>query len=165
MNALMTECIIGLGANLNEPAQQLTQALAQLTAHADIELRVCSRFYTSTPMGPHAQPDYVNAVAIIGTALAPLELLDALQHIEASQGRERTLRWGPRTLDLDILFYGQLNIDSDRLTIPHPGVLEREFVIVPLAEIAPDFMLPNQITAAQFAQAIDLKGLRPLANG
>lgn len=158
----MIEAVIGLGANLQEPLQQLQRALTALSAHPHIRRVATSSFYSSTPMGPHQQPDYVNAVTIIETDLAPLALLDALQAIELSQGRERLLHWGPRTLDLDILFYADQTIANQRLQVPHPGVLAREFVVVPLAEIRPDYILPNGQPAQRYSQSIDLKGLRAL---
>lgn len=135
---------IGLGSNLSHPVDQLVNALDALDLMTDSEVVMCSSFYTSQPMGPQDQPEYVNAVAEISTELEPLMLLDAMQYIEKQQGRERkTQRWGARTLDLDMLLYGQETINSPRLTVPHYGLREREFVLYPLAEIAPDLSLPG----------------------
>ncbi len=134
---------IGLGSNLADPPQQLRQALAALNQLPTSRLLCHSSLYRSAPMGPADQPDYVNAVAALETALAPLQLLDELQAIEARQGRVRAERWGPRTLDLDLLLYSDTLIDHPRLQVPHPGIPAREFVLYPLAEIAPELQLPG----------------------
>lgn len=135
---------IGLGSNLAEPAKQLVKALRALQSLRQTKLVSISSLYASRPMGPQDQPDYVNAVAHLETSLSPIELLDELQHVEQTQGRERKgQRWGARTLDLDILLFGQEVIESSRLTVPHYGLREREFVLYPLAEIAPRLVLPG----------------------
>ena len=142
----MTErsAYIGLGSNLVNPIDQLIDALQALNAINNTKVLLCSSFYASKPMGPQDQPDYVNAVVHLSTELAPLSLLDALQSIETQQGRVRNdRRWGARTLDLDLLLYDQESIDLPRLTVPHYGLREREFVLYPLAEIAPDLVLPG----------------------
>jgi 2-amino-4-hydroxy-6-hydroxymethyldihydropteridine diphosphokinase len=136
-------CYIGLGSNLTNPHQQLRAALAALTSLPHSTLLRSSSFYRSAPIGPGEQPDYVNAVAELDTQLSPLELLDQLQSIEVQQGRERSLRWGARTLDLDILLFGRELIDSARLTVPHPRMRERNFVLLPLAELEPELQLPT----------------------
>lgn len=134
---------IGLGSNLADPLKQLQQALAAIDEAQGIELVSCSSYYASQPMGPQDQPDYVNAVCELRTTLTPQALLEAMQTIELEQGRERKdERWGPRTLDLDILLYDNLQIATETLTIPHYGMKEREFVLYPLAEIAADLVLP-----------------------
>ena len=133
----MNIAYIGLGANLAEPQAQLQRALAVLESHPQLELKTHSRLYGSKPMGPQDQPDYVNAVAEIATTLEAEALLDVLQQIEQQHGRVRKAeRWGPRTLDLDILLFNQAIINTPRLTIPHYGMAEREFVVYPLLEIA-----------------------------
>lgn len=152
-------CYIGLGANLDQPLQTLTAAVAELSQSPELTHWRCSTFYQSKPMGPQDQPDYINAVATFTTALTPLELLNYLQHIENKFGRVRMQRWGARTLDLDILLYGTDTIATERLTVPHPGMLEREFVLVPLAEIAPDLTLSSGQSAAAAAAQIPLNGL------
>ena len=117
---MMERVYIGLGSNLAEPQQQLRCALMALDALPDSRLVAVSSLYASDPLGPADQPRYNNAVAALDTSLAPLQLLDALQAIEQAQGRERKAeRWGPRTLDLDILLFGQRLIDEPRLTVPH----------------------------------------------
>jgi 2-amino-4-hydroxy-6-hydroxymethyldihydropteridine diphosphokinase len=113
-------------------------------------------------MGPQDQPEYINAVASLETNLQAEALLDALQAIEQAQGRVRDERWGPRTLDLDILLYGDEVIDSDRLTIPHPGLSEREFVLYPLYELAPDLMIPGLGSLASLYQHCDANGIERL---
>ncbi|NKF49539.1 2-amino-4-hydroxy-6-hydroxymethyldihydropteridine diphosphokinase [Shewanella sp. WXL01] len=133
---------IALGANLDSPSAQLNNAVAAMKALSlDGQIQVSS-YYRSVPMGDVEQPDYVNAVACFITQLAPIELLDALQQIELNQGRERLVRWGPRTLDLDILLYNQQTIELPRLTVPHYGMKQRSFVLVPLEEISPELTLP-----------------------
>ncbi|HNG58288.1 MAG TPA: 2-amino-4-hydroxy-6-hydroxymethyldihydropteridine diphosphokinase, partial [Cellvibrionaceae bacterium] len=119
-----TRVYIGLGSNLQAPIAQLTQACKALKQLAPADDFLCSPFYQSKAVGP-AQPDYINACATFSTELAPLDLLDALQAIEAQQGRTRSLHWGPRTLDLDLLLYGSLCLDNPRLQLPHPYLKER----------------------------------------
>lgn len=136
--------VIGLGSNLHNPLQQVEQALVELAGLADSELVQVSSFYHSAPMGPADQPDYINAVAELRTALAPHALLDALQAIEQQHGRVRKAeRWGPRSLDLDILLYGDELINNARLQVPHPGMKDRAFVLYPLLEILPDCDIPG----------------------
>lgn len=135
---------IGLGSNLQHPCQQLQQALLALKQLPTTQLISHSSLYRSPPLGPADQPDYINAVAILSTELTPHALLFLLQAIETQQGRVRNgIRWGPRTLDLDILLYDNLCFTDSRLTLPHPGLYERAFVLYPLYECAPDLVLPN----------------------
>lgn len=156
---------IGLGSNLDNPAEQLRRALTALVRLPQTRLAGCSRFYRSAPLGPQDQPDYVNAVAALDTELAPEALLDALQAIEAAQGRVRLRRWGPRTLDLDLLLYGDDILATPRLTVPHPGLAERNFVLHPLAELAPDLVLPDGRRLAALLTQSDHAGLAPLGDG
>ena len=139
----MAIAYIALGSNLHTPLEQLKRALNALAQLPQTQLMAVSSFYRSKPLGPQDQPDYLNAAVEISTALSPLALLDELQRIENEQGRVRLRRWGERTLDLDILLYGDEIIQSERLTVPHYDMHNREFVIVPLAEIAPNLILPN----------------------
>lgn len=140
---MITACI-ALGSNLQEPAQQLRRAVRALDALDSCCVTGCSRVYRSAAIGPGPQPDYLNAALLLQTALSPLELLDALQAIEAEQGRQRTVRWGPRTLDLDLLLYGDRELNLPRLRIPHPRIPERAFVLRPLADLLPgDHPLPG----------------------
>lgn len=151
---------IGLGSNLADPQAQLARAVAALRNLPASRLTALSRFYRSRPMGPADQPDYLNAVAMLDTRLEAHELLDALQAIENDQGRVRgPLRWGPRTLDLDLLLFGADIIDTDRLKVPHPGIAERNFVLYPLAEIAPELVLPDGRSLQQMLGACSRDGL------
>jgi 2-amino-4-hydroxy-6-hydroxymethyldihydropteridine diphosphokinase len=133
---------IGLGANLGEPQQALAEALAALAALPDTQLVAASPFYRSAPVDA-AGPDFVNAVAQLRTGLAPQALLAQLQRIEAEHGRERPYRNAPRTLDLDLLLYGDQRIAEPGLTVPHPRMHERAFVLRPLADIVPDAAIPG----------------------
>lgn len=145
----MRACI-GLGSNLDDPPAQLQQAVSALARLPDTRVVAVSPLYRNAPLvpageDPAGQPDYVNAVAVLDTTMAPLALLDALQAIENDQHRIRTRRWGPRTLDLDLLLYGDERIDLPRLTVPHPGLRERRFVLLPLHDVAPDLVLPDGV--------------------
>ncbi len=136
---------IGLGSNLEAPREQISRALKAIDQLPGSHLSATSSLYRSPPMGPQDQPDYLNAVAEISTTLAPLELLEQLQLIEKSQGRLRNRRWGARTIDLDLLLYGQGRVDHPRLQVPHPGIGARRFVLVPLQELAgPELQIPGQ---------------------
>jgi len=140
----MATVYIGLGSNLENPYAQVTQAIGTLTTLPGSHCLAVSSLYRSPPMGPQGQADYVNAVMSLQTALSALDLLDCLQSIEQQQGRVRGAeRWGPRTLDLDLLLYGQQSFDLPRLKIPHPGLHERSFVLYPLYEIAPTLVIPG----------------------
>ncbi len=134
---------IGLGSNLEAPAEQIKTALTDLQSLPATQLLKTSSLYASPPMGPQDQPDYINAVALLDTSLSAHELLDALQAIEQQHGRQRKRHWGERTLDLDILLYDQQMIEDERLSVPHPGLTQRAFVIYPLLEIAGDISIPG----------------------
>ena len=141
----LTRCYIGIGSNLGDPVSNVRSALAALGSHPSLTLAKQSGLYSSKPHGPQNQPDYVNAVAEVDTRLTALELLYALFAIEKSHGRERhpDQHWGPRTLDLDLLLYGDSIIDEPELKVPHPYLCERSFVVYPLAELNPALTLPN----------------------
>ena len=141
----MTEVLvyIGLGSNLENPEFQVKTAIEALARLPLSRLQSRSSLYLSAPMGPKDQPDYLNAVVELRTELDPEALLDQLQAIERAQGRVRVQHWGPRTLDLDILLYGEDEIATERLTIPHPGIAERNFVLYPLAEINGQLDIPG----------------------
>lgn len=152
--------IIGLGANLNEPEQQLIRALQALSELPGSTLTQFSSLYSSKPLGPQEQPDYVNAVAMLQTHLQPLELLDRIQAIEKQQGRVRkSQRWGARTLDLDIILFGHRCITSERLTVPHYHFKQREFVLYPLFELAQEFVLPDGQSLQDLLQNVPRNGL------
>ena len=135
---------IGLGSNLDDPIAQVERAIAALETLPQSRLSARSCLYRSPPMGPADQPDYVNAVVELETTLAPLALLEALHGIEQAQGRVRTRHWGERVIDLDLLLYADLHLDSDALQLPHPGLATRAFVLRPLAELVPGAQIPGQ---------------------
>lgn len=140
---------IGLGSNLENPAGQVRAALSELAGLPQTRLLLQSSLYQSAPMGPADQPDYINAVAALETCLVADELLVALQTLESQHRRVRQERWGPRTLDLDLLLYGDQIINSEHLVVPHPGLGERLFVLQPLFDIAPLLVLPNNQAVAE----------------
>jgi len=162
----MTEVVawIGLGSNLDDPARQVNTALAALDRLPQSRLLACSGLYRSAPMGPQDQPDYMNAVAGLETALPAGALLEALQAIEQAHARVRGEHWGPRTLDLDILLYGDDVIDSPQLSVPHPGLAQRNFVLAPLAEIAPQLSVPGLGSVQVLRDALDNAGLERVAD-
>jgi len=153
---------IGLGANLGDAAATLTDAIEALGRLPQSRLVRASSLYGSKPVGYLDQPDFINAVAAVETALAPHDLLDALLALESHFGRQRTFRNAPRTLDMDVLLYGNMTHHDDRLTVPHPRMLERSFVLVPLAEIAPDLTLPEGQQVVALAEGCDRTGLSRL---
>ncbi len=162
----MERAYIGLGSNLADPQQQLRGALQALAELPQSNLAAVSSLYASDPLGPADQPRYVNAVAALDTSLAPLDLLDALQRIELAQGRERKAeRWGPRTLDLDILLFGDRLIAEPRLQVPHYHLQARAFVLYPLAEIAPaELLLADGRRLVDLLAACTFSGLERLGN-
>jgi len=156
---------IAIGSNQAKPVEQAKQAINALNNIQDTTVIICSSLYSSAPMGPQDQPDYVNAVAKVDTALSAIELLDALQEIEINQGRERKAeRWGPRTLDLDIILYANDEINNERLTVPHYGMQEREFVLYPLFEIAPTLVMPNGTSLIDMLKHCDKNGLTAITS-
>ncbi|SDT51722.1 2-amino-4-hydroxy-6-hydroxymethyldihydropteridine diphosphokinase [Pseudomonas granadensis] len=155
----MERVYIGMGSNLADPAEQLRSAVTALGQLPHTRLVGVSAFYQSDSLLP-GQPRYTNAVTALDTTLAPLTLLDALQAIENDQGRERLERWGPRTLDLDILLFGDRLIDEPRLKVPHYQMQERAFVLYPLAELAPqDLRLADGRNLAELLAACPFVGL------
>ncbi|NMP31822.1 2-amino-4-hydroxy-6-hydroxymethyldihydropteridine diphosphokinase [Thalassotalea sp. M1531] len=161
----MNTVYIGLGSNLSDPAKQIQLAVDAIGQIKCSTITALSSLYFSRPMGPADQPDYMNAVLELSTELAPLALLDELQHIENNAGRIRKdNRWGPRILDLDIILFGNQEINCDRLTVPHYGMREREFVILPLLEIAQELTLPDGTKITTLSQQIDDNGLKIYGN-
>ncbi|MDQ2069405.1 2-amino-4-hydroxy-6-hydroxymethyldihydropteridine diphosphokinase [Natronospira bacteriovora] len=151
---------IGLGANLGEPRAQVLQALAALEAHESMCLLRRSSLYRTPPMGPPGQPDYINAVAGIATGLTPEALLEQLLTLEGRLGRQRQgERWGPRVIDLDLLCYGNEQRHSDFLRLPHPGISERGFVLLPLAELAPGLVIPGHGRVRQLLDRLDVSDI------
>ncbi len=155
----MPEIGLGLGGNVGEPAAAIRAALDALPARGVAIDRVSS-LYRTAPWGGVPQPDYANACALGRTELAPLALLDAIKRLERDLGRVDTVRWGPRVIDIDILFYGDLAWQDERLVLPHRDLLKRAFVLIPLAEIAPDLIIAGH-SVAQAARALASGDVRP----
>ena len=146
---------IALGSNLGNSQQIVLDAVEVIAHQPQIELIACSHWHKTKPVGP-PQPDYINGCIIIHTSLSPEELLNTLQVIEQQFGRERKIRWGARTLDLDLILYGDLIMDTPELQIPHPRMRERGFVLIPLAEIASDWIEPvTQLTIDQLLSSLN----------
>ncbi len=154
---------IGLGSNLANPSEQIKSARTAITHTLGVRELAFSSLYHSPPMGPQDQPDYVNAVICVATELPPMDLLRCLQGIENDQGRVRKdQRWGARTLDLDVLIYGDRIIDLPDLIVPHTGLAERAFVLYPLYEIAPQLLVPGKGHIADLTAKCPMNGLRRL---
>ena len=154
---------IGLGSNLAKPVAQIKSARTAIASIVGVQELAFSSLYHSDPMGPQDQPDYVNAVMCVATDLLPMDLLRCLQAIENDHGRLRKgERWGARTLDLDVLIYGDQEIDLPDLTVPHKGLAERSFVLYPLFEIAPQLIVPGKGPVAELVAKCPLSGLRRL---
>jgi len=154
---------VGVGSNLADPRAQVLAACARLKGLPRTRVVLTSRLYASKPFGPIAQPDFVNAVVGILTRLDPETLLGELRTLEAAMGRPpRHERWGPRVIDLDLLSYGRERRSGEALTLPHPGIVERNFVLYPLAEIAPDLELPGLGRVAGLAGKVTSEGLTAL---
>jgi 2-amino-4-hydroxy-6-hydroxymethyldihydropteridine diphosphokinase len=153
---------IGLGSNLNDPETRIRTALDDLRSLERCTLQAVSALYRSPPMGPADQPEYINAVARLTTTLSPEALLDALQAIEQRHARVRSRHWGPRTLDLDLLLYGQLVIATPRLSVPHPGIALRNFVLYPLAELDPGLVIPGLGVVEELLEQCPKTGLSRL---
>ena len=155
VNNTTTIAYIGLGSNLSKPIEQVKNAINEIKKIAQSQVRTVSSLYLSKPMGPQDQDDYINAVLALETSLPAIELLNALQAIENKAGRVRKEnRWGARILDLDIILFGNDIINTERLTIPHYGMTEREFVLLPLVEIAPPLKLPDGKSVKLLSQNI-----------
>lgn len=154
----MAVAYIAIGANLGDPLAQVQSALQHIDRMPETAVTATSSWYRSEAIGP-AQPDYLNAVTRISTSLDPVALLDALQQIEHTHGRQRNIHWGPRTLDLDLLLYDRIVLHTDRLTLPHPQLALRNFVLIPLLEIAPDLLLPDGSSVAGLAAQANHDGL------
>lgn len=157
-----TKCAIALGSNLGDSLTILKSAIETLNNSPEIEVKSHSSWYQTAPVGP-PQPDYINACAILEVTLEPQQLLAKLLEIEIKFNRIRQEKWGPRTLDLDLLLYDNLVLETPTLTLPHPRMTERAFVLVPLAEIAPDWVHPVTGSAiAQIVQTADFSGIEKI---
>jgi len=146
---------IGLGSNLDQPFQQIKNAIKVINALPEVKVITDSGYYTSKPMGPDDQPAFVNAVIEIETSMSAVDLLDSCQKIELQQGRIKTRHWGERNIDLDILLFSDLQIDSEKLTVPHPGVGLRDFVYMPLLKINPEINIPGRGLLKDNVQSLD----------
>ncbi|MDN0083989.1 2-amino-4-hydroxy-6-hydroxymethyldihydropteridine diphosphokinase [Crenobacter sp. SG2305] len=156
----MSRAFIALGSNLEAPAEQVRAALAALAESDGVRLVRASSLYRTAPVGYLDQPDFINAVAELDTSLGPHQLLDTLMEVETRFGRVRTFRNAPRVLDLDVLLYEGVTLDDERLTVPHPRMHERAFVLVPLAEIAPEVAVGTHGMAAQLAAGLACDDIR-----
>ncbi len=150
---------LGLGSNLNSPPRQIKAALKSIAKLPGTRLACCAPWYQSIAIGPGSQPRYINTVVAIDTVLKPRALLKALQGIEIQQGRKRIVRWGPRTLDIDILLYANQTLKTRQLQIPHPRLGERNFVLYPLADIAPQLNLPDDTPLARLLANCSPEGI------
>lgn len=150
---------VGLGSNLGDSTREILRARDAIAALPSTQYIELSPLYRSSPLGPQGQPDYINAAAKVITRLPPTDLLKALQAIEDQQLRVRQERWGPRTIDLDILLFDDLVVASTQLTIPHPHMTERNFVLIPLQTLAPDLILPNGESLARLVEKVGTDGL------
>ncbi len=164
-NANWVTCYVGLGSNLSNdlgsPVEHLQQAIAAMQEHKQIRAVRVSSFYASAPMGPQDQPDFVNAVAGFETILLPFELLAYCQQLEKEAKRARIRRWGERSLDVDILLYGEAQITEPQLTVPHAGLFERNFVLLPLRELAPALIIAGN-SIDDYSPSKDWTGLKLL---
>ena len=154
---------IGIGSNLDDPERQVHRAIEALASMPETRFVRASRLYRTAPWGRTDQPAFVNAAAEIATTLSPRALLDALLAIERAQGRHRDgTRWGPRTLDLDVLIYGDRVVDEPGLAIPHPHLADRAFVLLPLADIDPALHVPGKGRISELLRKVDATGIEPL---
>ena len=140
---------IGLGSNLDNPTQHIQVAIDEIKAIENFDFIKCSSLYKTPPMGPQDQPDYINAVINIQSDIKAIDVLNSLQQLEQKHGRVRLEKWGARSLDLDILLYGNQKMNTDRLKIPHPGLYDRAFVLYPLLEIEQNLVLPNGVSLSE----------------
>lgn len=163
-DVVWTPCYVALGSNLNQPVIQVRRACELANDIADTRLLLSSSLYESSPMGPIKQPQFINAVIALLTQLTPTQLLDELQAIERRMGRVASVHWGPRVIDLDLLMHGDNRCDLPSLRLPHPGLLQRNFVMIPLAEIAPTLLVARSQTAAQLARELGSAGLRRVSD-
>lgn len=159
----MTTAHLGLGGNLGDPVAKMAEALRQLDARPDTEVLTVSRLFRTPPWGKTDQPWFVNACARIETTLQPEALLEACLDTERRLKRERIERWGPRTVDIDVLEFGSVPFSSSRLTVPHPRLTERAFVLVPLADIAADLLIGG-LSVRRWCETLPREGIEPLGS-
>lgn len=156
-------CYLGLGSNLETPKTQLQSAINSLHQHKNIQFLQQSHLYESDPIGPPGQPQYLNAAVKISTHLPADDLLDCLQKIELNHGRERNIRWGARTLDIDILLYGDHKINTERLTVPHIELKNRNFVLLPLADLDANLELPDGESLSSILATASTDGIKRIS--
>ena len=157
----MTRAALAFGSNLGDSAGMIGRAIAALDAMVDVSVTARSSLYATPPWGVEDQPDFVNACALVETVLAPLDLLTACKDLEVALGRVPGARWGPRLIDIDVLWMDGVSLESERLTLPHPRMRERAFVLVPLAEIAPELVVGGR-TIAEWVGGVEVGGIRKL---
>jgi 2-amino-4-hydroxy-6-hydroxymethyldihydropteridine diphosphokinase len=162
MRPLWRPAYVAVGSNLEQPRQRVTEAFERLATLRETRLELRSQIYLTRPMGPQDQPDFVNAVAGLMTRLSARELLDALLDIERAMGRDRQERWGPRIVDLDLIWMTGATIDEPGLTLPHPGVSERNFVLYPLDDIAPTLLIPGHGRVVDLKSRVESDGISVL---
>jgi 2-amino-4-hydroxy-6-hydroxymethyldihydropteridine diphosphokinase len=154
----MERVFVGIGSNLGDAQSQVESAISQINRASELEVIRSASLYGSKPFGPVEQDDFVNTVIEIACSLEPLELLNTLKEIERTMGRAHGVRWGPREIDLDILLFGSREYSSDDLNLPHAGIAERAFVLVPLAELEPELVLADGLTIGEAISRLE-KGL------
>lgn len=157
---MLHKAFVALGSNQENPVNQLITAFDEISKLTKTTLIAKSHLYQSLPMGPQDQPNFINAIVLIETELQPHELLTELQSLEQKHHRVRKIHWGPRTLDLDIIFYDNEKINTDRLTVPHPGFAVRSFVLKPMQDIAPDFITPCGKSINEHCSELDMSDLK-----
>lgn len=150
----MTQVYLGIGSNLGDSVRQVQHAIEQLSQLPSSRLVASSSLYRTAPVGPQDQPDFINTVVALETQISPIALLDAAQQLEKDAGRKRLRHWGERTLDVDILLYGDQVIHQPRLDVPHPQMTKRAFVLFPLVEIAPHLVLPDGSNIRHWADGV-----------
>jgi 2-amino-4-hydroxy-6-hydroxymethyldihydropteridine diphosphokinase len=162
MNALWRAAYVAIGSNLNSPAERVREAFERLIALPAVNSLKRSRLYLSVPMGPQDQPQFVNAAAGFLTQVSARHLLEQLLGIERDMGRDRNTRWGPRVIDLDLLWMVDVVVDEPGLTVPHPGVSMRNFVLYPLTDIAPELTIPGLGTVHALLRGVGCQGISVL---
>ena len=162
MRLVWQPAYIAVGSNLNQPAERVVDAFERLAGLHETRVELRSRLYQARPMGPQDQPNFVNAMAGLLTRLAARELLDELLGIERAMGRDRQERWGPRIIDLDLVWMIGETIDEPGLTLPHPGVSERNFVLYPLCDIAPTLLIPGHGRVVDLKARVNVDGISVL---
>lgn len=158
-----TTAYIGLGSNLDQPHVHITNALDELTKLPGSQNLHCSCWYQTKAIGPGEQPDYINAAVSLDTTLGAIDLLQQLQAIENQHGRQREIRWGARTLDLDLLLFGNTEINSPELQLPHPEIMNRNFVLYPLHDLNPSLILPNGRVLSDTIATVSQQDLRAIS--